>query len=343
MAVFTRKHLGHALLTAWLAIGTWAPDATAQQPQERQPTAQELSTARQLFADGVRAERAGKWQDALALFRRVATIAPTPVVHYHVGLCAEHTGHLVEATNAYQLSLRDARRKNDKMVMAKAQQGIDKLEGKVPTLVVKLPADAEGISIAIDGKPVHRSLVGTPILVDPGSRQVVVKAANYSRAAEQTVEMAEGATETLELSLGEKLAPQVEEPAPPAQKPKPTAPAVPDDSADEINWLPILIGAGATAVFAGVSVATGVVAHGKIQDYEEANAQPTPGSLAAREEMRDDAVTMAWISTGFTAGAVVAAGVTGVFGVIELMPADQGDASASLGLGAGSVTIHGHF
>src|SRR4030095_14344958 len=100
---------------------------------------EELSTARQLFTEGIAAERAQHWEDALKIFRKIAAIAPSPVVRYHVGMNAQKTGHYVEALNALQLAVRDANKKGDDEVAAKANTELEHLQPTVPRVVINVP------------------------------------------------------------------------------------------------------------------------------------------------------------------------------------------------------------
>ncbi|HZO14716.1 MAG TPA: hypothetical protein VFB62_15690, partial [Polyangiaceae bacterium] len=299
---------------------TWFTTSYAQNDE---PTAGELSTARQLFSEGIAAERAQRWEDALKLFRKVATIAPSPVVRFHVGLNAEKTGHWVEGVNAFQLAVRDANKKGDDEVASKAAAELERLQPRVPRVVINVPDDAADLSIEIDGKPVRASLAGTPVFVDPGGRRIVVRAKNYDKASEHTVNAVEGGTETIDTDLGNKVelaAAEASGAAPSAAKTE-SSDSVSSPSASQ-SFIPLGIAIGVTAALTVAAVATGIVAHNQIQDYEEANANPAPGSLAEREEMRDDAVTMSWVSTGLTGGAIVGAGVTLALVILRFTSAD---------------------
>jgi hypothetical protein len=85
------------ILMAALAAGATTRGVRAQDGPEARPlpTAAELATARQWFAQGLKAEDQSQWAEALKLFDRVVKVAASPVVHYHVGFCNEQLGHVV--------------------------------------------------------------------------------------------------------------------------------------------------------------------------------------------------------------------------------------------------------
>lgn len=325
----------------------WSSSSFAE---EDEPTAEELSTARQLFNEGVAAERAQRWEDALKLFRKIATIAPSPVVRFHIGLNAEKTGNWVEAVNAFQLAARDAHKKGEEEVASKASAELARLQPKVPRVIINVPADAEDVTIDIDGKKMRGSLTGTPMFVDPGQRRIVVRAANYDKPSEHTMTAAEGSTEKIDAELGTKVSRSSVQPSDRANEASQRQASSDTSSATATapSFVPLGIAIGATAALTIAAVATGIVAHTQIEDYEEANANPTPGSHAEREKMRDKAVTMSWVSTGLTGAAIVGAGVT-VALLILRFTSDGEDEQAALvphawfGPRAAGAAVSGRF
>ena len=75
------------------AVGVFAGQASAN----NEPSAAELASARSLFNEARTAEEQGEWQDAIARLDAVAKVKMTPQVRFHLGLCQEHLGRLLEA------------------------------------------------------------------------------------------------------------------------------------------------------------------------------------------------------------------------------------------------------
>ncbi|MEO7096259.1 MAG: hypothetical protein ABI175_23570, partial [Polyangiales bacterium] len=65
-------------------------------------TTAELTAARELFDEGLKLEEKNQWQPALDRFRKVAAVKATPAVRFHMGLCLENLGKLVDALNEFE-------------------------------------------------------------------------------------------------------------------------------------------------------------------------------------------------------------------------------------------------
>jgi tetratricopeptide (TPR) repeat protein len=303
-----------AAIAAVLALTSVASAASAAGP-----TAEELSTARQLFEQGLVHEDRGEHAAALALYQRIAKITVSPVLLYRTASCHEKLGHAVEAINAYALAAQEAERKGQQDLATDAAAHREALERRAPRLIVEAPADAEELAIELDGKPINAALAGTPMLVDPGVRKVVVRAANYASVFEATIPLAERDTKSVEARLGAKRPPIVAAlPArlpPVAGAPRAAAPPPPEPSR-----APVFVAGATTVALGGAALVTGLLAHDKHADYEEQNAAPTQGSLADRTALRDDGRALAITSTVLTGAAIVAGGVTAYLWLREPAP-----------------------
>ena len=187
-------------------LTAWAGHARAE------PTASELATARQLFAEGVALEDTKDWKGALERFRRVNAIKATPQVRYNLGVCLANTGHLVEAAN--QLGpLADLAGDPDLLALASlARQKLAQLRPRIPRLLVALPPAAEA-SVTLDGTEVSSALLGAPMLVDPGPHTIVAARLSGGGRVEMHVVAVEGATSPVVARI--ELGPEASEPSPP--------------------------------------------------------------------------------------------------------------------------------
>ena len=134
----------------------------------RQATAEELSTARQLFDEGLKLEDQGDFTAALANYRRIEKITVSPVLLYRIAACEGRIGHWVEAINAFDLAALEADKQQRPDVAAQARTGAQELRAKTPHLVVAVPADARGVVLELDGRAISAALLGSRLLVGPG-------------------------------------------------------------------------------------------------------------------------------------------------------------------------------
>ena len=75
----------------------------------RGQTPEELARARQVFNDGKLLEDKQAWDLALERFRAVARVKMTPQVRFHIALCEENLGRLVQAIKGFELAAEEAR------------------------------------------------------------------------------------------------------------------------------------------------------------------------------------------------------------------------------------------
>ncbi|MBI2393863.1 MAG: hypothetical protein HYV09_30100 [Deltaproteobacteria bacterium] len=230
---------------------SWAPRASAE------PTAADLSAARKKFDRAVELEKAGDFKAALALLRDVAAIKPTSQVRFHVALCLERLGRLVEAREEYLRVKEEAETKEGPEGTALAQKAGDRvtdLDARIPKVTFRLPEDVISAKVSIDdGAPVS-VLVSPTIRLDPGEHKLLVTSPGR-RSFSRTVMVKErDATFTLDVAL-----PHAEE-APPEQPPAPTEAPVSAgpkrvvDEAPKSSALPWIIGGVGVASLATAGV-----------------------------------------------------------------------------------------
>jgi hypothetical protein len=305
-----------ALLLAALSVAPRVAFAGPPAPASG-PTAAELATARLLFAEALAAQDQGRCADAIPIYERIAKIAVSPVLYLRIGTCNESLGRVVEAINALELATQEAEKKRDAEVAKESRAHLAKLRLKVARLAVQVPEGAEGVEIAIDGRAVSAALAGTTMLVDPGRRHVVVRAANYEKAFETDVATAAEQPATVTADLGNKkvAAPAIAPPPPvavaapippklasePAKMPLPEAPP---------DRLPGLVAGGITAGVGIGALISGLIAHSRFDEFLMENSNPRPFSHDARQHLHDSGEAAALVSTVLTGAFVVGAGFT---------------------------------
>jgi hypothetical protein len=167
-----------------------------------EPSPTDLATAHQAFEEGLAFEDKGDWSSALARFQKTATVRLTPQVRFHLALCMENLGRLVEALNEFRRAGADAAgdsTASGQVVVTNAAKHVTDLKERIPRVRLHIPSDAQLTAISIDGHAVSPSLVDTAMLVDPGIHTLIVRATDRvpfqlkltlsERGGEQSVEV----------------------------------------------------------------------------------------------------------------------------------------------------------
>ncbi|WP_437587156.1 hypothetical protein [Sorangium sp. So ce1000] len=267
----------------------------------RAPSAAELASARHLFGLGLAAEDSGQWAEALETYERISKIVVSPSLWYHLGVCHEALGHVVEALNAFELAASGATARKELALARESRSRLEKLRVKTSQIVLRLPEDATGVRVEIDGEPIHAALVGAAILVGPGARRVVVEAENYAARFDATVQAETGAVVELRAELGRKRPLAALRPSAPARQAPPLAPAPGPRVSPEVV-------VGAAAALAAGAVVTGVMAYDVRHSFLKMNENPAPGSLGERQALHDRGQALAVTSTVLTGAALIAGG-----------------------------------
>ena len=279
----------------------------AEPARQGQPSAVELASARRLFAEAIVAEDHERWAEALEIYERVGRIVVSPSLQYHVGVCHEALGNLVEAVNAFELAAAAATERREAALAREARGHLAKVRAQVAQLTLTVPVDAEGVRIEIDGQAINPALAGTAVPINPGARRVVVRADNYRAVFDRVLRAAPGQAAELRADLGARTPRGGAALAPARARPEPTpAPAPAPAPAEAPSRAPAFVIGGTALALAAGAVATGVAALGVRERYLELNQAPTAGSRAERESLRDEGEALAITSTALTGGALIA-------------------------------------
>ena len=232
------------IMQAALPHVVWAQD----RPTQAEPTPEELAAARKLFVEGKELETTGQWAEALEKFETVAKVKMTPQVRFHIALCHENLGRLVEAVNGFELAEQEARAAGDKArdVEENAPKRAAALRERVAQLTLSISGKMRVSKIYLDGRPV--TLIDKPIPVDPGEHLVEVKRDDEVTFSE-TLFFEEADTHALTL--------EIDDPEPPPPPPDPTPDPTPDTTTptpDEKppQWIAYIVaGTGVAALVVG--------------------------------------------------------------------------------------------
>lgn len=271
------------------------------------PSAQELSVARDIFAQAVRDEDAGRWDDALEKLRAVARVRLTAGVRYHVALCEEHMGRLANALDDFTLALDEAGVEKAQDVLRLVGTELADLSPRVPRITVRLVPDTPGATVQVDAEPVARARVGKPIALNPGAHKIEALAPGR-RAAVAIVTMRERDATSLELQMPEAV---LEAPPPPPAPPIDRNLATREANA-RVWRSPTRVVALATAVGSVGLAAFGVASYVWAGNARDAGHQgcSLDTSQAACDARRGPVRAWDWVALGAWGGAAIAASAT---------------------------------
>jgi hypothetical protein len=210
-----------------------------------EPNAEQVATARRLFAEAAELRSAGNWSEAASKLRDAIAIKETAGLRFHLAHCEEKLGHLVLAERDYdradELIRAGAKAPDVETLLATARA---ELRDRVPSLLVKIPPDVPGISVSIDGSSVQTDTLTAPLPLDPGSHDVAANAEGRTPFRLE-MQLAEGEDRVVEVTLPVPQRAAPPSPSPPVRHADITVDSAPPSfGAREI----VLIGEGALAL-----------------------------------------------------------------------------------------------
>jgi hypothetical protein len=316
----TRVALPIAALLGALAGGR-GPDGRLSYVQSAQgQTEADLTAARQLFAEALADEQAGRHSAALEKFHRVQAVRDTQAVRYRIATCLEALGQLRAALEAYTSTSIAAAVDTESASIARASRDkVEALSRRVARLVVTLSARAPADTLVkVDGEALQPNTIGTPIVVDPGVHEITATGAAMAPFRAR-ITLVEGGQGTVEATLAPPATP-----APPAVASPPRTAAVPEPppagreetrppsasprSAQSAVGVAFLAGGG---IFLAGATAILLVRHSDIQSLEAAcPGDVCPVARASElESTRNRALVEGPIGVAVGAVGLVGAGV----------------------------------
>jgi hypothetical protein len=141
-----------------------------------EPSAAELAAARDMFKEARQAEDASDWAAALDKLKAVAEVKMTAQVRFHLGLCRERLGQLVEALNDFERATSEAAEQRIASVAAEAPEHATAIRERLPKLTFEIPRGAGDAKVTIDGSAIAASMLSRAIPTNPGNHDIVVSA-----------------------------------------------------------------------------------------------------------------------------------------------------------------------
>jgi tetratricopeptide (TPR) repeat protein len=234
------------------AAGAPAPEPSTQ----AEPSEEQLAAARTLFREGLDLEKKSDWEEALAVFQKVAAVKLTPQVRYHIALCHDNLGQLVEALNGYELAAHEAKLagKAGLDVAENAPAKIAAIRARVGHLRISVVGKIRSSKVLLNGRPIALALLDSDIPLDPGDHLLLVETGGET-VTRQPVRVEKGKTVEIELEIDDPEPP----PEPPAASATTATSATPPPAADESSQIPAyVVGAAGLLLVAGGAVFWGL-------------------------------------------------------------------------------------
>lgn len=205
MRLWPRHSLGRIPVLAALA---WAL-VMAPRSARAEASASEKKLAKEMMAEAIADERAGKCADALEVFRQVIQIHESGDALLHLGECLAKTGKLASALKTWEHAEDVARGDKDRATQQALLPKLAAVRARIPAVALQIPADAKAAKIKIDGQAVELSRAGVPISLDPGEHTIDATAEG-SVAFSTKITLAEKESKVVVVALPSLTAPPVE-------------------------------------------------------------------------------------------------------------------------------------
>jgi hypothetical protein len=168
-------------------------------------TAQEKAGAREAAEAGAEAFDAGKYEQAIDLFKRAESVVHATPHLLYLARAYAHLNQLVQARESYLAIVSEPPAVNAHQVLKDtynaAEAELDKLEPRVPRVTIVVQGEGgNGVQVTVDDAPFPAALLGVPQPINPGSHQFKATA-DGAESSPTTLEVREGARETVMLTL----------------------------------------------------------------------------------------------------------------------------------------------
>ena len=214
----SRFHAAFALvLTATIVPASLPISMSRALAGDKGPSKKDLDAARKSFMEGLDLEKAEQWHEARGKFEDVGKVRMTPEVRFHIALCEEHEGLLLEALRDFETAEADAKAENKQAVMKEAPEHAAAIKPRIPKVKVKVPTDVDNVTLTLDAMPLDPKNTDE-LVVNPGEHKIEATADKHQPFAYE-FKLEEGESKTVVV----KLAPLEDEkteatPTPPVEE-----------------------------------------------------------------------------------------------------------------------------
>lgn len=285
------------------------------------------NSARKLGEEGNRLFADGDYAGALDRYSRAEALVAVPTLGVRIARCLERLGRLVEAAEKYvqvtRTELAPGALPQHIEAVAQARAELAAVKPRIPSVIVRVQPPDGPVQVTIDDKPLPDALIGVGRSIDPGRH--VIAAVRGDKRDEKVVEIVEGRTETVTLSVGVYVPPEPKDT---------TSPVVPL----RVGGIVALSLGGASLVAFGV---TGGLALSQRSDLEASCG----AELRCDPRFHDDADGYNQLRLASTVSLWAGVGLAAVGGGLLVASSllDTPDAKVGLRLGPGGAIMTGEF
>lgn len=208
--------------------------------------------------EAIREFKNGYFEEAFSLFRQAYAIQPNAQTSRGMGMAAFEARKYVEAIVALQAALDHTRKPLSEKRRAEVENLLDRARKFVG--YVDLRTNPASASVTIDGR--EPSTYQEHVLLDPGTRQIVVKAEGF-RTLTRQITVTGGESKTLEFSL-EPLETQIEQEPEITDRDEKQS----EEDIDLIPWI-VLGGSGAVMLTGGILLGFGLNDLAKVENAND--------------------------------------------------------------------------
>jgi hypothetical protein len=257
---------------------------------------EDRASARAAANQAYAAEQAGRYAEAVELYRRAEAIVHAPPHLLYIARAETKLGRLVAAHEAYLKIAREELAPGAPRAFVEAQaaarQELAALEPRIPSLKVIVEGGAG--TVTLDGAAIPDALVGIARPIDPGRYELRASGPGMV-SAPASVELAEGAHETVRLVLE----PSAGDPGEDTGVAEPGSDAAPPKRG---SLLPAYVAWGVGAV--GLAVGTTMMLVNRDKRGDADAVCPEPCGLSRKAELdalnadANRAATLSWVGYG---------------------------------------------
>ena len=334
-----------ALLVSCAALSICAAPQPAR-AQAGSPSAEVKAQATQKFSSGKTAFQNKRFDEALTLFRESYKLVPSPNSHLWIVYALTELGRSAESYSEAQSVAAEAEAAASKtpkyaQTAQAARDEVQKLRGRVAMLTVKVPDSVPpDAKLQVAGKEVARDAWTKPIIVMPGSVEIVLSDASGA-TMRKTVDLKGGGEATVAMEK-----PRAEGPTETAQPEVKTQPPEEGGGLGTKTVIGIVVGGVGVASLVTFAIFGGMTSseYSKLQDECGLGCAPSDSSKGDNGKTYQTVanVTLAVGIVGVAAGAglIIWDAVAG--GDSETEPSPQ-STTPTVAVDPGSLVLSGRF
>jgi hypothetical protein len=257
----------------------------------------EVTLAETLYREGRKLMAEQRYVEACAKFTESHRLDPATGTLLNIATCQEAQGKLASAWIAFSEAARAARREGREDRLKFAEEHIRALEPRLSRLTVDVAAGPapNDLKIMVDGFAIGPAAYGVAAPIDPGTHRVEAWAPGFEKWTTDVVVGGAADHRVVTIpALSPESAPATSAPEVPV-RPVVASPVHSPEAEPPARPIPtsVYVSGAATLLLTGAAVVTGLT-------YLDRND----------ERERDEAKLFGWLNMGFTAAALVGAGVT---------------------------------